>query len=141
MTVVDFDPAHLDALTEQDATAYLRQFAQADDAKKLRAASSHAYTGLVNGKPVACGGITQWWPGVGEMWAVFGRDAGPHMVAIVRGAKRVLDLADCHRVSAAVDTTFVPGQRLAALLGFTIEGKMRSYGPDRRDYYLYARAL
>jgi hypothetical protein len=140
MNVVDFDPAHLAVLDEQYATAYLRQFQYAEDYARLREASQHAYTGMVDGRPVVCGGITHWWNGVGEMWAVFSKDAGPHMVASVRAAKRILDMANCHRVSAAVDATFVPGQRLVRALGFGIEGRMRGYGPDGRDYFLYARA-
>jgi hypothetical protein len=46
-----------------------------------------------------------------------------------------------HRVEASTAVGWLPGRRWLEMLGFECEGVMRAYGPDRRDFFRFARVL
>lgn len=98
-----------------------------------------AYTGFVDGLPVAAAGIANLWPGRAEAWAVMTPATRHHMTAITRAVRAFLDLAEVRRIDCAVKADFEAGHRWARLLGFEQEGVMRAYGPDGCDYARYAR--
>jgi RimJ/RimL family protein N-acetyltransferase len=100
-----------------------------------------AFTGRIDGRPVACAGIVPSAYGSGAMWAFLAADAGPYMLRLTRAGLRMLEIARLRRVEANVPADFVAGCRWLPILGFELEGLMRKYGPDGSDHYRYARTL
>ncbi len=73
-------------------------------------------------------------------WTLIGKDAGPHMRAITRKVKQMLDDAAPERTEMYVDCQFQNGHRWAKMLGFTLEAPcMRKHGYLGNDEALYAR--
>jgi len=79
------------------------------------------------------------WEGRGYCWALLDRDAGPLMLPLTRAIRSLLAASALRRIEMAVDADFEAGRRWAELLGFKPEYKARSYFPDGRDAWLYAR--
>lgn len=107
----------------------------------LSAPFGWAFTGIVDGLPVACGGLIDIWPGRAYAWALIGRDAGPWFVSIHRAVLDALRRSNCKRIEMAVDADFEEGKRWARLLGFRCETPepMPAFLPTGRPAYLYAR--
>lgn len=96
---------------------------------------------LFHGKPIAAAGVVELWRDRGYAWALLGVDAAPHLLPITREIRSFLDALPCRRVEMAVDPEFPQALRWARMLGFERETPepMRSYYPDGRSAYLYAR--
>lgn len=95
-----------------------------------------------DGKCIGCIGVVgSLIPHVGQAWAMFSKDAGPHMLAITRHAKDLLDLVPYKRVQTTALCGFQPANRwLIRQLGFSIEAfVMQCYDSAGRDHALYAR--
>lgn len=99
----------------------------------------NGYTAMVDGKPIACAGLAEQWEGRALAWALIGQDAGPHFVRMVRGMRRALDMSRWRRIEAQVDAEFVEGIRLAVMLGFEVESKMRAFTAEGRDAFMFVR--
>jgi RimJ/RimL family protein N-acetyltransferase len=103
-----------------------------------------AYTGICEGKIVACAGIQPLWSGVGEAWIAVCPDA--HLYTGLPGAiKDILEYVEkvnaFHRVQASVRADDLVALRLDRWLGFQAEGIMRKFGPDEADYIRLARVV
>ena len=73
---------------------------------------------------VACGGL---WPASDSMavaWAYIGADAGRHMVALLRAARRVLRASLWPEVRSGALAEFPAGNRMLELLGFRHIGQV-----------------
>jgi hypothetical protein len=99
----------------------------------------NGYTALVDGVPIACAGLAEQWEGRALAWALIGADAGPHFTGIVRAMRRGLDLTPWRRIEAQVDAEFAEGIRLAHMLGFEVESKMRAFTSTGRDAFMFVR--
>ena len=88
------------------------------NAPALAAGPGQAHTVLIDGRPVACGGVIELWPGRGYAWALLADDSGPHMHRITRTVRQFLDRAPWRRVEMTVEAGFESGLRWARLLGF-----------------------
>lgn len=100
----------------------------------------YSWSILVDGQPMACVGVTPYWQGRGEAWALIDVHSGKHFVPLIRAMKRILSLIDCDRIEATIQRDFEQAHRLVKLLGFEIEADcMRKYGVTGLDYSLYAR--
>lgn len=90
---------------------------------------------------VGCAGVTPTPLGSGFAWALLGKAAGPHMLAITRHACRTLDIVPYRRVETTALCGFAPAYRwLTMQLGFVMEAElMRCYDSAGRDHALYAR--
>lgn len=77
----------------------------------------------------------------GVAWALFSKDAGPHMLTITRKVRRVMDLMDYTRIEIAVHSTFEAGNRFARLIGMKLETPepLKAHGAFGEDEYLYAK--
>lgn len=79
-------------------------------------------------------------PGRYVAWAFISRDAGPHLLKIVRKLRFLLDNHPYHRVEMHVACDFPNGHKLARLVGFEVEAqRMRKSGIRKEDQTLYAR--
>ena len=84
-------------------------------------------------------GIIALGEGRGEAWALLAQDAGRLMPAIVRALARGLAISPFRRVQIVTACDFPPARRLARLLGFSFEGRLRAYLSDGGDAELWAR--
>lgn len=97
------------------------------------------WAAVVAGQTVAAAGLIELWPGRAYAWALLDRDAGQHMVGIVRAIRSRLDAACLRRIEMAVDAEFKPGARFAELLGFHLESRARAYFPNGGEGLVYVR--
>jgi len=90
-------------------------------------------------RPVMCGGITQYWQGRGEAWAVFDPDCRKQFLGIHKITKRLLLESGVKRIEASVKIGFDHGHRWIKALGFKLDAELlKSYLPDGSDVSLYS---
>lgn len=95
---------------------------------------------IVDGRTVAMAGIMPRWAGVGTAWAWMGKGWRRYARVITAEVERQLEASDLRRIEASVLCEFAGGHRWATRLGFELETACaRGWGPDGRDYALYAR--
>ena len=137
--IVDFKAEHLVDLSLADGHPFVGDQLTFEQTVALERAK-HSYTGILDGKPVFCAGVSEVWPGHLEAWAYMPRHTSKHMIQITRIVKRFFDLMPFVRVEAAIDCNFSAGRRWVEMLGFELEApRMRKYSPDGRDHALYAK--
>jgi len=133
MMVVPFRPDHVMRMDVQVAqTGELT-------AERMAAQYGHAWTAVVDDRPMCCAGLQEMWPGRAYAWALLARDAGRHMIAITRAVRAHIDRAPFHRIELAVAAEFWPGVRWAKLLGFDLECKARKYMPNGGDAWIFVK--
>ncbi len=99
-----------------------------------------AYTAAdPDGQLMACGGLHDLWPGVGELWLVVSPLARkyPGILGVFKGILAGW-LQWYHRVQATVNPEWPEAMRLAEHFGFQVEARMRRHGPRGEDEMLYA---
>lgn len=74
-------------------------------------------------------------------WAMLSKHAGPHMLALTRKMRFVLDTHPADRIEMTVAADFPAGVRLAIALGMSLETPepMRKFGAAGEDMYQFAR--
>lgn len=82
-----------------------------------------------DGTVIACAGVIDLSSGGGYLWCFLSRHAGAHMMAIYRGAQRLVQVARSP-VYATTPPGFAAGCRLLALLGFRVEQALPTVGHD-----------
>lgn len=141
MNITRFKAAHLAALELQDAQSYFgSQISTPGYAQHLESVGG-GFTGLVDGRVVACAGCTEVWQGRAVAWALLSKDAGRHMMQIHRAVHGYLKAAQFRRIEAWVDEGFGPGERWLEMMGFRRETPepMRGFRPDGGACFLFAR--
>lgn len=142
---VPYQPSHLAQVRTQPAQEAWRAYLIRDGFAESLAIPGMTWTGLVDDVPVGCAGFSPQWEGRVVAWALFGdipKTAWPAIVKKIRHEFRAtLQSHGRHRVEMTVPSNFGPGCRLALMLGFAVEGLMKSYGPDGSDHLLYAQVL
>ncbi len=90
-----------------------------------------AFTGRWNGRPVACAGLVESWPGLATAWALLGPEAVHHGGRIHRSVKQWLSINSprYRRIEAAVMEEHAAGIRWVRHLDFELESVMERYGP------------
>lgn len=90
---------------------------------------------------IAASGLYPLHPQRALAWALLSDKASKHLRPIVRQMKRVIDTYPARRIEMTVEANFVPGHRLATLLGFVCETPhgMPAFFPHGADGFLYAR--
>lgn len=136
MIVERFRPEHLEQLILQPA----QEFAGLNRGHAESLSKTESFAGLIDGRVVACAGVTPLWDGRGEAWALIARDIGAKgMHELHFQAKRYLSGSALRRIEASCDATFMQAHRWLFLLGFKFEGPLRKYTPDGRDCLRFAR--
>lgn len=137
--VVKLKPEHVVEIQTEHSDAFLRSYFEAGYPEIL-ANLPESYAVLVDGRPVCCAGLSEFWPGRAEAWAMVSRHAGPYFLAIHRRAKAYLEKSPMRRIEASVDASFEVGHRWVRALGFKLEAPHRpGYRVDGGDCALYAR--
>jgi len=101
--------------------------------------NSLALSCWVNGVCVGAGGLRPIWAGRACAWTLLGRNSGPAMLAITKKLKFVLSTWPGNRVEMTVRSNFLPGCRLALVLGFRREARLLGFFPDGSPAELFAR--
>lgn len=137
--ILDFDPAHLTAMSLQDSQSWMQPLLDDRHVEALRGQGRSWSVLDSDGAVLCCAGILPIWENRAEAWSLISGSAGPRFVPILRAMRRELDRYPAARIEITVETDFEQGHRMARLLGFEREGTMRSYMPTGRDYDLYSR--
>lgn len=103
-----------------------------------------AFSGVdETGKVYGVAGIVKVWTGVGNAWSFLSSDVRAAKFFLHRNVKRELERiikeAELHRVQLDVEHDFTIAHQWAERLGFSFEGVMFKYGPDKKDYHRYVR--
>lgn len=95
------------------------------------------------GKVIACFGVTPYWEGTAEVWALFSEDIVKYGVNLVRVTRQFLDDlqrgAEYRRLQCQIASTNTAAKRFIEHFGFVCEGTMSKYGPNGEDTDIYAR--
>lgn len=97
-----------------------------------------AIAGVDGNKMVACCGCAELWQGRHLFWSVLSKEAGKHMVSIVRAANRFLELQS-GRVEAVVRTDFTEAHRLVKMCGLRWHHHEERFLPGDVDADIYVR--
>lgn len=150
--VVNFEPHHLKRFilrghtqTALDAIPDLQTRME-----WLKYTKSYAYTLAIKPESnrsftiIACAGIIELWPGVGEAWALVSALVEKYPLcfhrAIKHGLRNIQNAHHFHRIQLTVKVDSPTNYfNWVHILGFQWEGLQRMFGPDRNDHYRYAR--
>lgn len=137
MIVERFTPEHLRAMDLQAAQLAARGVL--DDPEYLDAISRGVAGTLLDaaGRPMVSGGVVEFEDG-SLLWSFMAKDAGRHMVSIVRAAMRVVQVAK-RPVYATAACDFPQACRLLELLGFTREHVVEGVDYAGGSNYVYVR--
>ena len=101
-----------------------------------------SWTGLINNKIMAAGGLLEMWPHVFEGWVMATVDINKHPISTARIIKKIFNEVmvtnQVHRLQTTVKADYEIGHKFAQWLGLQQEGLMKKY-LDNEDYNLYAR--
>ena len=102
-----------------------------------------SFTGLVNNRPIAAGGVFPLWEGVAEGWVLATQDIHQYPITFARVIKHRTDMMCKNnfikRLQTSVKADCDIAIRFAKWMGLRPEGLMKGYGPDGSDYFRFAR--
>lgn len=138
MKVEPFRAEHFRDLTLQPHQAAWQSSLLSQDWGHL-GALGEAWTGLVDGRPVACIGVVDMGHGRGEAWALISQDAGSNMLSITRAVARWLAASPYRYLQAYTAANFDTGHRWATMLGFASRGRLPGYCENGEDALIWTR--
>lgn len=144
VTFVPFHPAHVSVMHLEDK--HMNALSKGVDIETMLEMQSKlgtAITAYLYGRPAACFGLVNLWPGVAEMWLLIEERARKFGKTLTRGAIGFRDYAvithNLHRLQITVRCDDIRAVAWAETIGFQKECRMKGYGPDQADFYLFAR--
>ena len=153
LLIVPFEPWHLTVLDIRDEQKKLVNWfsdqygsIQKYGSAYLNASASHeeapcAWSVMLKGKPILCGGIYALTPYMGEAWTIVSNDFTKADLCVkmdtVREIKDIIKKVDLQRIQANTEVTFKDAQRFLKMLGFVEEGVAKAYTPFKEDSVMY----
>ena len=144
LVILPFVPEHMEQI--QYSPQDMQMFAEIPDiGDRLQhvAQAKTAWTIFYQGKPALVMGLEYKWDTNYEAWLVPGRLSIEHGSHLSRGARRFFDKIGARlglrRMQIVVCVDREKAVQWAKFLKFEREGLMRCYGPEGKDYYMYAR--
>tara|TARA_A100000171_G_scaffold33759_1_gene32152 strand:- start:5478 stop:5930 length:453 start_codon:yes stop_codon:yes gene_type:complete len=102
-----------------------------------------SFTGLVNNKPIAAGGVFTLWDGVAEGWVLATKDIYKYPIFCAKHIKQRTEMLiknnNIKRLQTSVKADCAMAIRFAQWLGLKSEGLMKNYGPAGEDFIRFAR--
>jgi hypothetical protein len=102
-----------------------------------------SFTGLVDNKPIAAGGVFHLWDGVAEGWVLATKEIYKYPVFCAKHIKKRTEMLiknnNIKRLQTSVKADCEMAIRFAKWLGLKPEGVMKSYGPAGEDFIRFAR--
>jgi RimJ/RimL family protein N-acetyltransferase len=136
---VAFKPQHLAALRLQAMQASVQPTMNEAHGREIEATGGRTFTMLLHGKPIACGGAFEIWPGRAYLWSYLSDDALRHMRALHRFTLNMLSRMSWRRIESYADVQHRAAARWLLHLGFQFEGVARAWAVDGRDMAQFAR--
>jgi hypothetical protein len=108
--------------------------------------SEHARVVRKDGVTIAVFGVKPLWKGVGHVFGYVTADAKQYPKTLVCCGRAIME-EGCSpergfwRLQATVESNFNRGIRYLMLLGFTIDGLLKRFGPDGNDHLMMSRLL
>ena len=104
-----------------------------------------SFTGLVNNKPIAAGGVFHLWDGVAEGWVLATKEIYKYPIFCAKHIKRrteiIIKANNIKRLQTSVKADCDVAVRIAKWMGLKEEGLMKSYGPDGSDFIRFAKVI
>ena len=104
-----------------------------------------SFTGLVNDKPIAAGGVYHLWDGVAEGWVLATKEIYKYPIFCAKHIKRrteiIIKANNIKRLQTSVKADCDVAVRFAKWMGLKEEGLMKSYGPDGSDFIRFAKVI
>ena len=104
-----------------------------------------SFTGMLDNKPIAAGGVFPLWDGVAEGWVLATKEINAYPIKFSKVIKlrteMMLKNNNFKRLQTSVKADCAVAIRFAKFLGLKEEGLMKNYGPDGADFYRFARIL
>ena len=104
-----------------------------------------SFTGMLNNKPIAAGGVFPLWDGVAEGWVLATEEINKYPITFSKVIKLRCDMLlknnSIKRFQTSVKADCDVAIRFAKFLGLIEEGLMKNYVPDGADFYRFARIL
>ena len=104
-----------------------------------------SFTGLVNDKPIAAGGVFHLWDGVAEGWVLASKEIYKYPIFCAKHIKRrteiIIKANNIKRLQTSVKADCDVALRFAKWMGLKEEGLMKSYGPDGADFIRFAKVI
>ena len=104
-----------------------------------------SFTGLVNDKPIAAGGVFHLWDGVAEGWVLATKEIYKYPIFCAKHIKRrteiIIKANNIKRLQTSVKADCDVAVRFAKWMGLKEEGLMKSYGPDGSDFIRFAKVI
>lgn len=141
ITLEKLDVPHVIAVGAKLQTAQQTTIQTMDEAyaRTLIANRGVAWAVLLDGEPIACGGIAEAWRDRAIAWSMITPAVFDHFRLLHRCVLSVLDEAPWARIEMDVRADHASGCRWAEHLGFEREGVRRRFTPDGGDMVLYAK--
>jgi hypothetical protein len=102
-----------------------------------------AFTLMSEDNPVCAGGIVPLWPGVAEAWMLISKYVNQYPLSVYKSVSSVMldiiEKMELFRVQTVIKEDDKTAIRWIERLGYTREGLLRQFGPDRQDYFIYGR--
>ena len=104
-----------------------------------------SFTGLINDKPIAAGGVFHLWDGVAEGWVLASKEIYKYPIFCAKHIKRrteiIIKANNIKRLQTSVKADCDVALRFAKWMGLKEEGIMKKYGPDGSDFIRFARII
>lgn len=102
-----------------------------------------AYTLFDGDRPIVSAGVAIMWPGVGESWMIVSKYIKKYPLSVYKSVSQIMNgiikQMQLYRIQTVIkeddDVAIVWIERL----GYTREGVLRQFGPDKQNYLMYGR--
>lgn len=140
MIIVPFLPAHLDGLDLIEEMSLMKPYLENREYADF-VDNDRSFTVLVEGSPIACGGIVKVDANKWTAWALMGKETSSYMIGITRAVKSFFSENNKPRIEIHVQDKFKEAHKWAELLGFKCEtpNGMDNWGLNNEKYFLYSR--
>ena len=102
-----------------------------------------SYIAVHHGRPLAVFGCIPLWTGVGEAWLITDKDLSSIARPFHRVTKKMFDIfmseLNLVRLQVTVHSSNLQAVKWIKTLYFKEEGRLEKYGPDGKDFFMYAR--
>lgn len=141
LEIIPFKAEHIREWVDQPENSFLEGWLESGSPSKLEE-NEHSVSGVWDGQVMVCGGVTEYWPGRCEIWAVFNVHGFRSFVPVFRGVKAWLETLPYSRIELSIPTDSPQKSiacRRAKLLGFELDALcLKKYLPGEQDAILWS---
>tara|TARA_R100000781_G_C3990053_1_gene96608 strand:+ start:23 stop:514 length:492 start_codon:yes stop_codon:yes gene_type:complete len=142
--IIRWEPEHYDQIDfNEHHKEFLSYFHNYENYLQAFAEGGDSFTALVDGDVYAMFGCFPLWNGVAEAWMIPSKYIKRKTIALHRGAMLFFDhyakKKHLKRLQFTVNSTNFHAVRWAKRCYFTEEGRLKNYGPDGKDHFMFAR--